>query len=199
MIGDKPPLYKFLSLFQDIPESDLGVIGEAFRIRQVKTGEVLLSEGKIARELFFVASGILKIITVNEKGNGVIQFFIKENKFCTILYSFNEEVVSAEGIVAATEAELFVISKTELGQLYEKLPYFKGLIEGISNRTLLDKIQFRNSLMGEDASTRYLKFVLQQPDIVLRVPLSDVASYLGITQQSLSRIRKNVKFLPFGK
>jgi len=57
----------------------------------------------------------------------------------------------------------------------------------------LDKIQVRNSYLGEDASLRYRNFLLRQPDIALRVSLADIASYLGITQQSLSRIRKNMR------
>ena len=70
--------------------------------------------------------------------------------------------------------------------------YFKTLVESITHQALLDKIQIRNNLMGEEATTRYHKFISNQPDIMLRVPLSDVASYLGITQQSLSRIRRNM-------
>jgi hypothetical protein len=77
--------------------------------------------------------------------------------------------------------------------LYETIPYFKALIDGITQQALYDKIQIRNAYMGEDATTRYQKFMVRQPDIALRVPLSDVASYLGITQQSLSRIRKNIR------
>ena len=57
----------------------------------------------------------------------------------------------------------------------------------------MEKIATRNAYMGEDATTRYLKFIQRQPEIALRVPLSDVASYLGITQQSLSRIRRNIR------
>lgn len=192
MEADETIFHKFLNLFREIPAADLDLIIQYSHVRDVKEGEVLLNEGRTAKELFFVISGILKIVSTNKKGNEVIQFFIKENKFCTILYSFNGDVVSNEGIVAATAGRVFVFSKAKLNNLYEKLPYFKELVESITQRALLDKIQIRNNLMGEEATTRYHKFVSQQPDILLRVPLSDVASYLGITQQSLSRIRRNI-------
>lgn len=193
MEADKTIFHKFLNLYREIPVADLDVITQYLDIRDVKAGEVLLNEGRTAKELFFVISGILKIVSTSEKGNEVIQFFIKENKFCTILYSFNGDVVSHEGIVATTDGRVFVFSRAKLNNLYEKLPYFKELVESVTQRALLDKIQIRNNLMGEEATTRYHKFVSQQPDILLRVPLSDVASYLGITQQSLSRIRRNIK------
>jgi CRP-like cAMP-binding protein len=190
--ADKTNFHRFLNLFKEIPAADFELIGQHLQHRDIVPGQVLLQQGKTAKELFFVATGILKIVSTSEKGNDVIQFFIKENKFCTILYSFNGGIVAHESIVAATNGGLLVFSKTSLDALYAKLPYFKSLVESITQQALIDKIQIRNSLMGEEATTRYHKFISQQPDIILRVPLSDVASYLGITQQSLSRIRRNI-------
>ena len=80
----------------------------------------------------------------------------------------------------------------ELQLVYKQLPYFEGLIQSITQQALLDKIKVRNSYMGEDATSRYLKFIAHHPDIMQRLPLSDVAAYLGITQQSLSRIRREI-------
>ena len=184
--------HRFLNLFKEIPAADFELIGQHLHHKDIVPGQVLLQQGKTAKELFFVATGILKIVSTSEKGNDVIQFFIRENKFCTILYSFNGGIVAHESIVAATHGRLLVFSKTSLDALYDKLPYFKSLVESITQQALMDKIQVRNSLMGEEATTRYHKFISQQTDIMLRVPLSDVASYLGITQQSLSRIRRNM-------
>ncbi|GAB4016139.1 Crp/Fnr family transcriptional regulator [Spirosoma koreense] len=192
MNADPSLFHSFLNRFKEIPTGDFDLICQHMQVREIKPGEILLEQGRTAKELFFVASGILKIVSTSEKGNEVIQFFVKENRFCTILYSFTNEVVSEEGIVAATDAEVFAFSKQRLNNLFEKLPYFSELVNGITQQALLDKIHIRNSLMGEEATTRYLKFIAQQPDIIQRVPLSDVASYLGITQQSLSRIRKNI-------
>jgi CRP/FNR family transcriptional regulator, anaerobic regulatory protein len=184
-------LHKFLNSYKEIPAADFELIGRHLQHRAIVPGQVLLPQGKTAKEIFFVVTGILKIVSTSEKGNDVIQFFIKENRFCTILYSFNSGIVAHESIVAITNGELLVFSKTSLDALYAQLPYFQSLLESITQQALINKIQLRNNLMGEEAATRYHKFISQQPDIMLRVPLSDVASYLGITQQSLSRIRRN--------
>jgi len=185
------PLINFLQLFKNIPQQDEVAISNAVTFKKVKAGEVLLETGTTATEFFFIAKGILKISLLNEKGNSVTYFFMKENQFCTILNSFNNNVTSHESIIAATDAELIVFTKASLLALYEQLPYFKELLHGITQQSLLDKIQLKNSYLGEDASSRYHKFLVNQSDIALRVALSDVASYLGITQQSVSRIRKN--------
>lgn len=189
--ADKSIFHKFLNTFREIPPPDLELISQYFQYRKISEGEVLLPEGRTAKELFFVLDGILKIVSTSQKGNAVVQFFIKENKFCTILYSFNADIVSNEGIVAATDGAVLQVAKTKLTELYERLPYFRDLVERITQKTLIEKIQFRNKLMGEEAAVRYHTFISQQSDIMLRVPLSDVASYLGITRQSLSRIRRN--------
>ena len=62
--------------------------------RSYREGDELFSGGKICRELFFVCSGVLRIMVINEQGNQVIHFFIKENQFCSILNSFNNRVTA---------------------------------------------------------------------------------------------------------
>jgi CRP-like cAMP-binding protein len=184
---------KFLKLFKNIPQTDFAIIEEALIYRKATEGEVLFTEGDICREMFFICKGVLRIIAQNEKGDKVTYFFLKENQFCCILNSFNNNIAAAEGIEAACDAELIVIKKQKLLNLFEKLPYLKELINGIVTQALLEKIQIRNGYFNEDAATRYRNFLMRQPDIALRVPLSDVASYLGVTQQSLSRIRRYLR------
>jgi CRP/FNR family transcriptional regulator, anaerobic regulatory protein len=183
----------FLGLFRNIPEQDALIIEQHLGYRTATDSEVLFNEGEICREMFFIYKGVLRIVSTNEKGNKLTYFFLKENQFCSILNSFNNNLAANEGIEAACDAELIVLKKQKLLALYEKLPYLKELITRITTQSLLDKIQVRNTYLGEDAATRYRNFLLRQPDIALRVSLSDIASYLGITQQSLSRIRKNMR------
>jgi len=188
----KLALHTFLNLFREIPESDFDVIRKHCHVERFPVGTILLEEGKVAKQLFFVLDGIIKITATTDKGIEVIHFFVKENKFCTILYSFLGGDASRESIVTAIDTELIVFEKQELQLVYKQLPYFEGLIQSITQQALLDKIKVRNSYMGEDATSRYLKFIAHHPDIMLRLPLSDVAAYLGITQQSLSRIRREI-------
>jgi CRP-like cAMP-binding protein len=147
----------------------------------------------VIKEIFFICRGVLRIMVHNENGTEVTHFFLKDNQFCTILYSFNNQTVADEGVQAACDTELLAISKTKLLSLYRQIPYLKELIDEITQKTLLDKIKLRNSYQGHDSTERYKLFMIHQPDVALRVSLTDVASYLGITPQSLSRIRKNIR------
>jgi len=186
-------LISFLKLFRDIPVGDEALIAKVFEYRTYKEGEYLFKAGKACRELFFVCKGILRIKVINESGNEVTHFFVRENKLCSILNSFNNNVIANESIQAACDAEVLAIKRTALDELYFQLPYLKPLITEIVQQALLDKIAVRNAYLGQEATTRYKMFLIRQPEIAYRVPLSDIASYLGITPQSLSRIRKNIR------
>jgi len=185
---------EYLRLFRDIPPADIDMITAAVEYRHVQQGTVLHQEGKIVRQIFFICKGVLRIVALNDKAVPITYFFLKENQFCTILNSFNNNVPAAEGIEAACEASVIVLTKNALLGLYNTIPYLQQLINRIMQQALLDKIQLRNAYFNEDATTRYRQFLMRQPDIALRVSLGDIASYLGITQQSLSRIRRNTRF-----
>jgi CRP/FNR family transcriptional regulator, anaerobic regulatory protein len=189
----KHELVAFLQLFTELSPADQALIEAAFVSKTFAEGEALFPGGHVCREMFFIRRGVLKIVVTNEKGTRVIHYFLKQNQFCTILESFLHESVADEAIMAACPCEVFSINKAALQKLYSKIPYLERLIDQIRQQALLDKIRIRNTYLGHDAQTRYKLFLMQQSDIALQVPLSDVASYLEITQQSLSRIRKNLR------
>ena len=185
--------FDFLGRYRYIPPADVEMISRHLQTRHVVDGEVLMEKGQYARELYFITKGVLKIIVTNSKGDSVTQFFIPENRLCTILSSFNNNIPANEGIVAACDTEMIVLTQKNLAKIYVDVPYFKLLLDGIMQQALLAKIALRGGYLGEDATTRYHTFLREQPDIALRVSLNDIASYLEITPQSLSRIRRAIK------
>ncbi|SDD25544.1 cAMP-binding domain of CRP or a regulatory subunit of cAMP-dependent protein kinases [Mucilaginibacter pineti] len=186
-------LLSFLQLFKHIPADDQAIIARAFETKEFNEGDYLFKGGKVCQSRFFICDGVLRIVVHNEKGNEVTHYFLKENQFCTILNSFNNLVPAHESIQAACKTTILEINRTRLLALYEQLPYLKELIDEITQQALIDKVQIRNAYLGQDSTTRYKLFLMRQADIALRVPLNDIASYLGITPQSLSRIRKNIR------
>jgi CRP-like cAMP-binding protein len=185
-------LTAYLKLLRYISQTDEQIIASHFELRHFKEGDYLFKgEGRVSREMFFVCKGVLRIVSVNDKGVELTHFFYNENKFCSILQSFNDETPTAAAIQASCNADVLVISKSRLLQLYEQLPYIKEVIDKSNQLHLIEKVNVRNTYLGEDAENQYRLFIMQSPDVALRVPLKDIASYLGITPQSLSRIRKN--------
>jgi CRP-like cAMP-binding protein len=183
----------YFQQFSSIPEKDQDMIFSFFELRAFKEGDYLFREGKICSQLFYICSGILRIVSTNDKGMDRTHYFYKEDQFCTILKSFEEASVADAGIQAACDVEVLSISKQNLNKLYVLAPYMKDAMDRMFQRQLMEKVEMRNAFLGADAETQYKLFVEKQPDIALRVSLKDIASYLGITPQSLSRIRRNIQ------
>ncbi|HVW95499.1 MAG TPA: cyclic nucleotide-binding domain-containing protein [Mucilaginibacter sp.] len=187
------PLITYLQQFRHIPPEEARLIDSAFEKRQYHEGDYLFKgDGRVCRELFFICSGVARIFSVNDKATEVTHFFYGENKLCLILQSFNEETQTTAAIQASCRAEALVISKSKLMALYQQLPYLKQIIDEINQEHLIEKVNTRNAYVGLDAEDQYRLFMMQNPAIALQVPLKHIASWLGITPQSLSRIRKNI-------
>ena len=182
----------YFQQFRSIPEQDQDIILSCFEPRAFKEGDYLFREGKICSQLFYICSGILRIVSTNDKGMDRTHYFYKEGQFCTILKSFGEASVAEAGIQAACDVEVLTISRQKLNELYGSVPYMKDIIDRMFQQQLLEKVERRNAFLGLDAESQYKLFVENQPDIALRVSLKDIASFLGITPQSLSRIRRNI-------
>lgn len=190
--NNKPEqFFNYLDVFQKITLEDKNTIEQYLEYKTVKEGEVLIQHNKIADQIFFVCKGVLKIVSINDKGNDNIHFFFSENHFCTILKSFTEKILSNDSVIAACDAEVIVLQRNKLDALIEHLPYFKTMLDTIFQNALLNKVELRNFYLGADATSRYQKFIERQPEIASRVSQTDIASYLGIAKQSLSRIKKN--------
>jgi CRP-like cAMP-binding protein len=183
----------YVEVLKDLSDDDRSLLAASFLPRTFAEGEALFAGGKICDVLFFVCKGVLKIHSVNEKGMEITHYFYKENQFCTILDSFQGGTYTEVGIAAACPAEVVQISKAHLIALYDRLPFMKGIVDQAIQQGLMEKVRLRNSYLGQEADHQYRLFVAQQPEIALRVAVKDIASFLGITPQSLSRIRRNTK------
>jgi CRP-like cAMP-binding protein len=187
------PMTSYVEALRFISEQEKAVLESYFQPIKMAEGDALFEGGKRCNQLFFICKGILRIHSVNARGVDITHYFYKENQFCTILDSFDEGRFTDVKIQAACDGEVFQITKLKLHALYDKLPFLKDIIDRAILHGLLEKMRLRNSYLGQEAADQYKLFVTQQPEIALRVSVKDIASFLGITPQSLSRIRKHGK------
>jgi len=121
-----------------VPPADGALIASRFEERCYKEGDFLFQEGKICRELFFVCRGVARIISTTDKGIDRTHFFYSEDKFCTILQSFEEGIPAEASIQACCDLQVLVIGKSALLELYRQLPY-SGRCSGRCSRPILSK------------------------------------------------------------
>ncbi|QES88562.1 Crp/Fnr family transcriptional regulator [Rhizosphaericola mali] len=145
--------------------------------------------GKAFNNVAFILEGVLRIIYYDNKGKEITKYFLEENHF--IANPYHGEIMT-EYIQAATTCKLIVFSAQDWKILSDTIIGWDNIFNKIFQKAIMEKMDRRSALVSEDASTRYLSFLEKFPTLTNRIPLSYIASYLGITQQSLSRIRKNI-------
>ena len=159
---------------------------------EVKKDDYFSEAGKVAQQVGFVLDGIVRVCYYSNKGEEITKYFIDENNLVVDLESFENELPSTAYVQAITDCTIMVFSKKDWKELSNTIVGWDAIVHKVVSRALMQKVERRSPQISEDATTRYLKFLEIFPNVVNRVPLSFVASYLGITQSSLSRIRKNI-------
>jgi len=183
-------LISYLRTRRVIPDDDQVVISEAFQLRNCKQGEWLVKAGQVARHLYFINSGMLKITVPHPTGDDLVYYFIQQNQFIGMLHSMYGKEPSAQGLQAACNTEVSYISDDGLMALYARISYLRGLIDEIKLTTMAHMITLRNGYLIGDALDKYKLFLENEPAVAAMVTQKDIASYLGITPQSFSRIRR---------
>ncbi|HFK5509287.1 Crp/Fnr family transcriptional regulator [Elizabethkingia anophelis] len=178
----------FLNKFGFFSESQLSHITSKATKIQLNKEDHFIESGKVLKQVGFLLEGIFRIYYYNDKGQEITKIFLEENHLISNL----KESVSTEYIQAATTCQLLVFSNKDWNEILLEIPQLEHVIQEINRQALVEKLKRVSPLIAQDATTRYLEFLQKYPTLVNRIPLSYIASYLGITQQSLSRIRKNI-------
>ena len=183
-------LLAHLQEYGTVPAADHAALLAAWHPREAAEGEWLTAPQAVCEELFFVEGGVLRIVDSSPPGRGATHAFRSEGQLCTLLASFEQQVPSPLRIQAACPARVLAISHARLATLYQQLPYLPELLQRLIRHELLAKLTLQRAYLGQDAAARYHTLLAQQPEVARRVPQRMLASYLGITPQSLSRLRR---------
>jgi CRP-like cAMP-binding protein len=185
-------LIQYLLQFGHLNQQEIDLVKSKGIFKEIKKGEYFQEAGKIPREVAFLTEGIVRICFYNNKGDDITKYFIDEDSFIVDIISYNQNIPSSSYIQAITDCRFIVFSKEAMKELSMTIRIWDDIINTITNTALVEKVNKISSMLAEDATERYLSFITNFPTLANRIPLSYLASYLGITQSSLSRIRKNI-------
>ena len=155
---------------------------------ELQKGAFLTSEGKVCSQVYFLEQGCARGFYTLD-GKEITYWFAFENTFVTSLYSFITRKPGAENIQLLEDSILWSVSYPDLQNLYNAYPDIERLGRVIHERYYVMLEERFLSIHFKEARERYETLVKNNPHILQRVPLGYVASYLGITQETLSRIR----------
>lgn len=185
-------LKTFLTSNLDIDEHEISSIVGNWKVKTVKKDEFLLIKDDHCKYTFFVEEGLLRQYSIDEKGKEHILSFAPENWFVSDRESMYFNQPSIYFIQALENSQVVLIDENFIPLLSEKIPKFTDFNNKLLHNHIRHLQNRINLLLSAVAEDRYLEFIKMYPDILLRVPQTMVASYLGITPESLSRVRREL-------
>ena len=161
--------------------------------KSLAKGEFLLREGAVCKYETFVTKGCLKTYYQDENGVEHIIDFLIEEWWANDLYSLFTQSASKSNIIAIEDTEVLQISKNNLEILYQKIPKFERFFRILFQNAYITQREQINSNLSAEAEERYLLFLQKKPYAEKRFTQKDIASYLGITAQFLSALKKKIR------
>jgi len=185
---------KFLQYLQDkivLSEEEVKLIRSVSILKKLRKRQYLLQEGEVCKYNVFVCSGFLKTFSVDDKGQEYIMNFSPENYWAGDRESLANSTPSGFNIDAIEDTEVVLINKAEFEHICQEIPQFNNLVNAILQKSFIvsqNRIHANISLSAEE---KYQNFLSKYPAIANRVPQRMIAAYIGITPETLTRIRRN--------
>ena len=171
--------------------SELDILLSRFEERIVKKKTAILKSGKIAKEVYLVIEGCLRLY-YEKDGEDLSAYFFTEGMFAGAYDSFTSQQPSRHSIEAIEDSTILVISYVDWMTLFEEFPWMNEFVRKVIERRFIALHQLFTSYILDSPEERYMHLLKNYPDLINRVPQHQLATFLGITPVSLSRIRNRV-------
>lgn len=182
-------LYQKIKEIISITDEEFEFAKTLFLPKKLRKRHFILQEGEISKYSIFVEKGILRTYTIDEKGNEHTLQLASEGWWAADLYSFLTNEPSRFYIEALEDCELFLISKASWDELMDQVPAFERYFRILIQNNLVSTQRRLMGSLSQTAEEKYLHLVASYPSLLQRVPQTIIASFLGITPETLSRIR----------
>jgi CRP-like cAMP-binding protein len=179
---------QFCNQFSHLEKEAIDELFKNLKTKTVRKGEYLLKTGEVCRHLFFINQGLAKLFFVKD-GKEFINVFAMENRLFSAFESYLTQTPSNFMLIALEPTTVTLISYVEMEKLCKKHHCMETFFRKLVSVAATKMTRRISEMLEENASERYNQFVKENGPILQRISLGDLASYLGITQQSLSRIR----------
>lgn len=184
-------LQNFIAQYGELSAEGLDELFDTFQLKTCKKGELLLVQGQVCNKLFFVKKGCLRLYYIANEVE-ITVWFSFENNSAIELSSFLSGAPSDYFIEAIEDSEVLALPKSALTGLYEKYPEMQKIMRAFWEDVILHLLKRFTALQKDSAEKRYLD-LLNQPMYLQRIPQKYLASYIGVTPTSLSRIRRKIR------
>ena len=181
----------FLQFLPNLSAGAWEPLTELLVVKSYKKGEIIYDLGSVNKWVSFIEKGAVIAFDLSDRKKTVYEFFF-EHQFTGDYESFLTSRPANYGIEALEDCELYHLHFNSLQKLYERFPEYERVGRLIAEAQFLRVTQKNAKLMGEKPEGRYLNLIKEREELIQRVPQYYVASYLGVTPEALSRIRKRL-------
>lgn len=185
-------LFKYIRKFGILNTEEELLIAQGLQEITILKGEAFIEAGKVSRKIAFVKEGVFRSLYYNKQGDDFTRYFIYEGRFIGDFYGFADQIPALEYIEAVTDGILLTIDLNYFKKLEKEIAVWPVLFARLHAFVAENKLKVASTMLNLDAKSRYIHFLDHYPGLANRVPQSMLASYLGITPSSLSRIRRNI-------
>ncbi|MCU0324430.1 MAG: Crp/Fnr family transcriptional regulator [Spirosomaceae bacterium] len=192
---DNLPLINFIKTnIPNIPidEQSLQRITDQFEVKALQKDDYLLKEGRVSN-YYFLSQGFLRVFTFDTAGSEVTTYFYSNERVVFDAASFFLKLPSTENIQAMTECKVYVTNFEKLNKLFHSVPEFREFGRQMIVQEFVAYKQRTLAMINESAEQRYLQLIETNKDVFQYAHLSQIASYLGISERTLNRIRQNFR------
>lgn len=184
-------LIEYISAYTPLSEKELSLLKRSVEKRTYNKNQIIFSEGKISDEIYFVEKGCVRLF-YNVDGTDKTAFFYTESKFICAGESYTFNVPAIENYQAIEETELYIFSKPKVEALLVDMPKFEIIARVATENELITCQKVIASFITKSAEERYSDLLESQGELFQRVPQQYIASFLGVSPETLSRIKARV-------
>lgn len=185
-------LKKNISRHVKLSEEELEVFCNSFTLEEVGKKQFILKKGDVCKFEGFVVEGCFRVYTLDDEGKEHILYFAPEDWWITDIDSFTNQTPARLWIEAIEDCKVLLIGKEEKEQLYQELPAVEKLFRIMTQKTHVALQRRMISNLSKKADERYIEFIEKYPELALRLSNLQIAAYLGITHEFLSKIRSRM-------
>ena len=186
------PLIEYFNKLIPLNNAEKSIVKEVFKERRVKRRQFILQEGEVCKLNTFVVTGCFKMYLVDDKGKEHNLQFAIENWWIGDIGSFHSERPSRLYIEALENSIILQIKKEDQLRLFIEYPKFNRIFRVLTENALVSSQRRILQNISSSAEERYLDFLERYPHFFNRISNVQIASYLGVTPEFLSKIRKNI-------
>lgn len=184
-------LLKYFLKIQSISDNEIKAINETMVIKHFKKGTILLKEGQISTDAYFVLDGIIRQYCIVDGEEKTTDFFVDE-EWVVSLNTFNLNSPSKHYLECCTDCSVLLGDSEKGEDLYKKYPNLETLARKLMTTVFLEQQTKLEAFTINTPIVRYQNLMASRPDLLQRIPQYQIASYIGVTPESLSRIRKRI-------